>query len=68
MSEATESEPCKVHPDFEFQRELTTLINKHGFDTKLSMPDYIVCNFILENLSALTNLKVSLLRYGLGET
>lgn len=60
------SDNCQPHPDFEFQRELTTLINKHGIDARLSIPDFILCNHLLDTLSSLTNLKVSILNHELG--
>ena len=37
----------------EFKRELARLINKHGYDSKLNMPDFIIANLIYSNLDNL---------------
>ena len=37
----------------QFKVELTRLVNMHGYDTKLDMPDYIIANLIYSNLDSL---------------
>lgn len=48
-----------------FKQELALLINKHGIDVKLSIPDYIVANNLGMALSALERTKLELLEHGL---
>jgi hypothetical protein len=67
IEEQTEPGNDKVHPDFAFQRALQNLINEHGLDVKLSVPDYLLTNYIWDSINTFTNLKVGLLNHGLGQ-
>lgn len=50
-----------------FKQELALLINKHGIDSKLSIPDYILANHLGMSLSAIERTKIELLEHKIGE-
>lgn len=67
MTAEEQTEPGNDSADFQFQRALQNLINEYGIDVKLSIPDYLITNYLRDSIVALTNLKVGLLTHGLGQ-
>lgn len=41
-----------------FKQELALLINKHGIDAKLEIPDFIIANFLGMSISGLERMKL----------
>lgn len=54
------------HHVTDFEKELCSLLNKHGYDSFAEVPDYVLARYLVDNISIITSFLIRKTQHEIG--